>query len=593
MFYLNNFVPKILKRKRSPSQHELDKKLVFKLAKKRVPQIRQFKYFFHFLNKKEKLVVKIFLSLIIISLIFTGIRFYYIHLKIYPKVGGEYVEGLVGQPRFINPVLSSLNEVDQDISQLVFSGLLKYDSSENLVPELAESYTISQDQKTYIFSLKQDIFWHDGERFTSEDVVFTVNLIKNPDIKSPLFPSFRDVEIKATDEYTVKFILAEPYAPFPSVLTFGILPQHIWSEIPENQFILTEYNLKPIGNGPFKFKSLNKDKLGFVKSYSIERNPEYFKKPFLKNIHFKFYLSQEDALTALRNKNIDGLVHAQHLGVEKIEKMKDINKYSLYLPQYTALFFNPQNNSVLENLNVRQALAFSINKKKILKEVLAEQGEIIYGPISKGLIGYTSDVNKYDFNTEKANTLLEEAGWNELEQGFRKKDDQDLKVIITTIDRSDYIKTAELIKKFWENVGVKVELNIITPEVFRDKIIKSKAYEILLYSVISGFDPDPYAFWHSSQIDNSGLNLALYKNRKVDKLLGEARIMSDKEGREKRYEEFQQILAEDLPAIFLYNPAYNYFVDKRIRGIEVKRLSVTQDRFADIEKWYARIKRGF
>lgn len=593
MFSFKRLLGKIFKRNGATQQDEFDKKLVFKLSKKRIPRFNQLKYLFHFLNPKEQLWTKIFFGAAVLCLIFLGVRYYFVHLKIHPRAGGEYIEGLVGSPRFINPVLSPLNDADQDIAKLIFSGLLKYDKSEKLVPELAENYQISEDQKTYTFYLKQNILWHDDKPFTAKDVAFTVNLIKNPEIKSPLFSSLYGVEVETPDDFTIKFTLAEPYAPFLSILTFGILPEHIWSSIPANQFTLTEYNLKPIGNGPFKFKSLTKDKLGSIKSYSLERNKEYFQEPYLKSIIFKFYPSQEDALIALKNKNVQGAIYLQQDWQEILGKAKDVNKYSLYLPQYTALFINQKNNSILESLTVRKVLALSINKQEIIKKALAGQGEIIYGPIASWSLGYNPDVEKYEFSPEQANQLLDDAKWEKSDQGIRTKDDQELKIILTTLDRPNYIKAAELIEKFWEDLGIVVDLNIISTDIFQKEVIKTKSYEILLHSIISGFDPDPYAVWHSSQTENSGLNLALYKNRKVDKLLGEARTTANPDERAEKYKEFQNILAEDLPAIFLYNSPYNYFVDKKVRGIEIEKLSVPQDRLANIEEWFVKVKRWF
>lgn len=541
-----------------------------------------------FFKPKEFLLVKIFGGLALLCLIFLGIRFYTVHLDSVPKAGGTYIEGLVGQPRLVNPVLSPLYEADNDIAYLVFSGLMRRDKNQDLIPELAKEFSISEDKLTYTFTLKDNLRWHDDKPLTTKDIAFTVSLIKDPIIKSPLASNFNNVTTEVVNDQTIKFKLAEPYAPFISTTTFGILPQHIWGKIPNNQFSLAEYNLKPIGNGPYIFKSLAKDKLGFVKTYTLEKNPDYFKQPYIDKLIFRFYNDSQQAVADLRSSKIDGLAYNRSDWEDKLGKEnKKINKHSLRLPQYTAIFFNQEKSTILEEQKIRQALKLATNKDQIIKNTLGGDAEIIAGPITEGMVGYHEDLVKNEPNKDKAREILDEIGWTLKEdKEYRTKDEQELSLILTTIDQLNYVQVAKEIQSMWQKIGIKTDIEVIPPEYFQSEIIKPKNYQVLLYSVITGADPDPYPIWHSTQTGFSGLNLSLFKDDKVDKLLNEARKITDYQERDKRYKEFQEILNEKIPAVFLYNRHYNYFTNKEIKGIDLKHISIPQDRFSNIFDWY-------
>lgn len=558
-----------------------------------MPSFQQLKYLPQLLTLREKRLVRILLGIILISLILVGINFYFTRLEPVPGVGGEYTEGLVGLPQFINPILAPASTTDMDISRLVFSGLLRYDKNQRLIPDLAMRYEISDDGKIYTFFLRDNVLWHDEDSFTADDVIFTIQAIQDSEWRSPLLASFRGVEVEKIDDYTLKFVLEKPFAPFLSLLTFGIMPGHIWENIPPLQANLTEFNIKPIGSGPFQFKSLTKDRRGFIKSYTLERFDKYYReKPYLKRVTFKFFLTSEEAAEALETKKIDGLSYLPQDIKNKLASYKNIEIYTLHLPHFTALFFNKNANEFLDSKAIRTALAHSLDKPRIISEVLANEGEVINGPILAGQLGYHSEIKKYQFNLELAGEILDEAEWVlDEDTKIRQKDDQELAVKLATVDGSETEKAAKIIQECWQFLGVKVELEIFPKNEIQREIIKPRAYQILLYGMISGFDPDPYSFWHSSQREAPGLNLAGFANRDADHLLEQARQTSDKEKREELYIAFQDIIAEELPAIFLYNPTHSYLVDKKIKGIDIKQISIPSDRFANIEEWYIKTKR--
>jgi peptide/nickel transport system substrate-binding protein len=506
-----------------------------------------------------------------------------------------------------------------------------------LVPELAQSWEESEDKKSYTFILKENLKWHDGEPLTADDVVFTFQSVKDPDFKSPLLISFRGVEIAKIDQRTVKFTLPEAYPSFLELLTAGILPQHIWSDIPAVNANLTEFNLKPVGSGVWKFKSLAKDRLGNIKSFTLVPNPDYNgPKPYLEKITFKFYPDFETAIEALQNHSVDGLSFLPKNSKKNLQAMHSLNYYSFDLPQYTAVFFNQKKNEVLKDKTMRRILALAIDKSNILAEALQLEGKIIDGPILPAGPQLAED-KKVIFNPEEANKLLDDAGWikltredyqalkekearaqasstaetasstpaaptatsspeeevtiDESQKFYRQKNGKILEISLVTVDQTENVKAAELIKAAWQNIGIKTNLTIVSAgNIIRD-IIKPRNYEVLLFGIIVGSNPDPTPFWHSSQTQDPGLNLAQFANREADKLMDEAKKNEDIEKQKLEYQSFQDILAAELPAIFLFNPTYSYTADKKIKGLEIKRILTPADRFNNIEDWYIKTKR--
>ncbi|MCX6746502.1 MAG: ABC transporter substrate-binding protein [Candidatus Parcubacteria bacterium] len=594
---LQNFVywrfENFSKLKKISKQNDHDKKIVATLSHKQLPSWKQFKRLSHTLNKTESLLIKIFSVIILLSLIFLFYTQVWQKLKTVPKNGGEFAEGIVGSPLYLNPILASgLADVDTDLTRLIYSGLLKYNEKLELVPDLAERYEISNDQKTYTFYLRKNAKWHDGDNLTAADVVFTIKSIQDPDFKSPLERTFAGVKIEMTDEYTVKFTLNEPYAAFLNILTVGIIPQHIWYDIPALNAKLAVSNQKPIGSGPFKFKSLVKEKSGLIKVYTLEKNKNYYGKiPYINNIIFKFFPDYQSAVDDLINKNIQSLSYLPKEYLKKINK-RDLNFYNFPLSQYTAVFFNSKNNKLLDNKKIKEALSYALDKNKIIEDVLQNQGLIIDGPILPGFLGYTPDLKKYEYNPPKAIELLASDGWSLSGETLKKKD-QELKITLTTVDQSEYIKVANLIKEFWTSIGINVEIKPVAKDQFEKEVITPRNYEALLYGEIIGYDPDLFSFWHSSQKEAPGVNLANYVNRKADQLLEEARQTNAQGVRNKKYQEFQNILIDDLPAIFLYSPDYTYPVNKKIKGLEVEKIALPADRFINIENWFLKTKKQF
>ncbi len=502
----------------------------------------------------------------------------------------------MGYPKLINPLYSSLNQVDQDVSKLVYSGLVRIDNQQNIVPDLAESWQISNDQKKYLFVLRDNLYWHDGTPLKVEDVLFTFEAIKNPDFKSPLASNFSDVTVEIVDDKTIKFELQEPYTPFLENLTVGILPEHLWRDVNPGNALLADYNLKPIGSGPYKLESLSKDKLGNIKSYTLIANEDYYlKEPYIQEVIFKFYPDYNSGVEALSSRNVDGISYLPKEMRNNLRIRKDLNFHSLQLPQHTSLFFNEKNNPALEQIEVRKALAHALNKQQIVEEAIETEGEVIDAPILPGFIGYNPKIATYDYNLEKAKELLTEAGYEMPEStstSYRIKDGEELAFIITTVNNSENSLAAQAIQKMWQEVGIKVNLNLIDSQSIKNQVIKNRDYEILLFGEIVGIDPDPYPFWHSSQTGENGLNLSNFVNKEADQVLEEARQITDPQKRHDKYVHFQNILNQYLPAIFLYTPKYIYPMSEQVKGFDTQNIVSPSDRFSNIINWYIKTKRA-
>ena len=616
---------------------DVDKKLVQSLNLRRVPKLKQFRYLTKVFSSFEKKVFFGAAVAAVAALIVLTVNFYQTRFIPTPTTGGTYTEALIGAPQYINPILSQTNDVDSDISRLVFSGLFKYDQALQLVPDLVERFTVGEDEKTFTFILREGVLWHDGNPLTADDVVFTVKSIQDPEFRSPLLVSLRGVTATAVDDRTVQFILPEAFPSFLEVLTFGVLPEHIWGEIPTVNANLTEYNLKPIGSGPWQFKSISKDRLGNIKSLTLAANSDFYgQQPYLQELIFKFYPDFQTAVAALKNKSVEGISFLPKDLKSQLQGVKNIQTYSLALPQYTAIFFNQEKNEALADKAVRKALALAIDKPALLAEALQLEGEIIDTPMLPG-ITVTED-QRHAFDSNQANVLLDDADWKRISPAeyleltatstaaatttaesdqaaatdsvpveipptpdpadlpnefYRVSNGEILTITLTTVDQPENTKTANLIAKFWRQIGFEVKIEIISSTKISREVIKPRQYQALLFGIIVGSNPDPYPFWHSSQVQDPGLNLALFSNRKADTLLEDARKTADETERTSLYEQFQDLLIAEVPAIFLYNPTYTYVIDQQIKGFQIDRIIIPADRFNNLSDWFTKTKRRF
>lgn len=547
---------------------------------------------FHALSNREKITVNILVLVVAASLAATVLGFYFHFTKEIPVPGGEYTEGVVGQPLYVNPVLAGANDADADLAALIYSGLFKYDADGKLAPDLAEGYEISDDKLTYTVTLKKDVKWHDSEPFTADDILFTVQTIQDPAYKSPLRQNWQGVGVEVDGDDKVKFLLQSPYAFFLNNLTFGILPKHVWESVPPGNFPLAETNLRPVGTGPYVFMDFEKDSEGNILSYILAANENFYgQKPFIANVTFAFYFDEDSLLEAYNNKQVFGMNYISPSKLENIKGKKSNGVHSINIPRYFAVFFNQQKSKVIANREVRKALSLATDRKAIISEILGGEGKETFSPIPPGTNGASDDVKKFEFDLEKANKTLDDDGWKRGDDGIRKKDNQVLEFDLVTTDWPDLVLTAELLKRQWEEIGAKVNFDSLPVADIQQNYIRPREYDALLFGQVLGIDPDPYAFWHSSQTRDPGLNLSIYSNQDVDKALEKIRQETDENDRNEQFKKFQQAVTEDIPALFLYSPNYIYVVNNKVRGIKINAMATPDRRFANISEWYVKTKR--
>jgi len=589
--FLKNFFIKLKRGKKHENHQEhvgWEKKLIKKLGKKEkvnLPSFKQIKYLPSILNKKEKILLLIcFVTLTIASIILATNL--YLKLPLKPTVGGKYTEGIVGEINLINPLFNLQNEAEQDTIKLIFSGLIKWQDNQ-LIPDLAERWEEKDGGKKYIFYLKNNVFWHDHKIFNADDIIFSIETIQNKKINSPLRETFLHVKVKKIDDYKVEFVLEKNFSPFLSYLTFGIIPQHLWQDILPENFQTDDLNLSPIGTGPFKFKSITRSETGQIKKVSLTRNKEYYwHPPYLKEIDLKLFNTYEEATEALLTKRIEGLAHYR-----KTDELKTVpkilNSFKNPLSYHAIIFF--EESGILSNKKVRQALVYAIDKEKIKNNL--QNIEIINASIIHPQYRHASALKQYKYSKETAEEKIKEAGYVKKGGTWTDQRNNNLKIKFIVSDKLANQTIGEMIKNFWTEIGLTIDLEVLSKDQFSKKL-RENDYDAILNTIIEGYDPDPFPLWHSSQ-KNTGLNFSNLDHIKIDIILEKARLTSNLEERQEYYQEFQEMLAENSPGVFLYQTILSYFQDKKIKGFEASYLPLPTDRFSKIENWYIDLKRNF
>lgn len=561
-------------KKKNFNHINVDQKLVYDLSPKKIPSGKQLKHLRRFLNPKEYLIIKICLLLIIVNAAYLGVTFFKKHLEYSPIEGGEYIEGVIAYPKAVNPLYAVNRDIDSDLSHLIYSSLFRYDGEGRLINDLVSEYSVNAN-KEYTIKIKEGVKWHNGDSLTVDDVIFTINAIKNEEYRSPLKNIFSGAELERIDDFTFKISLSSPYAPFLDNLTFGILPKNVWEKVTPGSAILSELNLKPIGSGLYKFKSLVKNKDGEIKEYNLIVNDEYYgQKPYIKNVKFKFFVNYTEAIKALNDSQIDGLGYLPLNERQELVAKDSLFFHELIRPQIFGLFFNYEKDKALSDKTARISLAQAIDKEKLVKDVFDGTYHVEDSPILKNNYAYNSEIIRYNYNPGEAASNIK----NKLAS-----------TSLTVVDSGRNMAVAEQIKQYWENIGVAVELRVIASEKAAE-VVKGRDFEVILYGQEVGADPDVYAFWHSSQAKTGGLNIANYNNTEVDTLLTEGREITDTSERIAKYKKFQENIASNLPAIFLYSPTYTYVQSKKVHGFKAVSVVEPSDRFATIADWYLKTK---
>jgi peptide/nickel transport system substrate-binding protein len=560
----------------------------------KIPNKKEIISSFSYFSKREFLVFISFAVIFIFSTLAILQQFNKMLMVSVPAHGGTISEGMVGTPRFINPILA-FGDADQGLTALIYSGLMRKDENANLVPDLAESYEISKNGLVYTFILKDKLYFHDDTPLTIKDIIFTINKVKDSVIKSPQRINWDGVSVEEVDDKTIKFTLKQPFASFLENTTLGILPAHIWEGSPVE---LNDANINPIGSGPYMIKNLNKQSSGIIDYYELVPFKKFvLGEAYIKNLNLHFYLNEEEMIKGLKDGTITQTSSITPTNAN-ILKEKEYTIETSILPRVFGLFFNQNNNHIFLDKTVLKAINQTINKDKIVEEVLGGYGTIVDDPIPPNMVDYQK-LNRADTlgREEKLKNISEslaKAGWKKDSLGVLEKIVKEKKKTTTTKlefsiftgNVAELSKTAELIQKDLWDIGIKVNIKTFEVGDLNQNIIRPRKYEALLFGEIINHESDLFAFWHSSQIKDPGLNVAIYTNAKVDKILEDAFVSTDKQVRIKKYLQFEEEIRKDIPAVFLYSPEFIYVVDKNLQNFKTKETILPKDRYSNVYKWY-------
>lgn len=504
-----------------------------------------------------------------------------------PVAGGTYAEGVVGPLESINPIFAR-TQAEQAASRLVFASLLSYDATTHLRNDLASSWRIEQDGKRYVVDLRNDVVWHDGQKITADDVTFTVNLIKNPLVRSPLHNSWAQVKATKLSETSVAFDLVRPYAAFPHALTFGILPRHILGATPPERLREADFNRQPIGSGGFMFKRIqviNPDE-GRMIVY-LERNPQFvLGAPKLERFQLHIFNSTEAIKTAFLRQEINGGADLTSDELQSImDKQQDAIVYHTHILDGVFAFLN-NDSSMFSDGAVRKAFVTGTNRNAIIAK-LHNYASRLEGPLANSQLSSASSKRQANFDLSAARSILDQAGWK-LQGQTRVKDGAALTINLVTIKSGDYPVVAEELKTQWQQLGANVNLKLVTPADVQQTVVLPRAYDAFVYELELGADPDVYAYWHSSQADPRGLNLSNYKSSIASEALSSAQLRLDMAGRIPKYELFVTTWLGDAPAVALYQPQLHYVTSESVDALQSNEAVVNRtDRYRSVQLWAA------
>lgn len=506
-----------------------------------------------------------------------------------PDEGGTYVEGIAGRPGYINPILCQYNQADHDLVSLIFSGLTDLNERGEIVASLARDWGVSDDGLVYTFYLLRDVVWHDGEPFTADDVLFTVEAIQDEDYQgaAELAELWRTVTVEKINDYTVSFTLQAPLATFLDYTTIGILPRHLLDDVPASELQRHQFNVRPVGTGMFKMAEVTGEHV------ILEANPDYYgEQPLLSKIEFKFYPDYQSIFTAYQQGEVEGISQVLPQDLAEVRRQEYLRLYSARLSGYTLVFLN-LDLPLFEEKEVRQALLWAIDRQRIIDQILDGQGIVAHSPISPDSWAYNEDVFEYGYDPDRARELLSDAGWVDSDHdGVREKEDRRLEFGLLTNKaplRRQIIE--EIARQLWE-VGARVVPVVEESSWVVNEALRPREFDSLLYSWRNlPNDPDPYLMWHSTQIGGDGQNYAGLSSVDVDQLLEQGRQINDQSERAELYRDFQDLFAEEVPSLLLYYPVYNYAIDEMVKGVQLSSMMDPSDRFRTIAHWYIKTRR--
>jgi peptide/nickel transport system substrate-binding protein len=513
-----------------------------------------------------------------------------------PRFGGTHQEGVIGTPRSINPLLA-VSETDRDLSTLIYSGLMRITPEGTLIPDLALEYNLNEDGTEYTFIIRGDAVFHDGEKVTADDVVFTIKKAQDPAIKSPKRADWEGVLVEKVSDQEVRFILPQAYSPFLFNTTLGILPEHIWKDVSSEEFPFTQRNIEPIGSGPYSVGQVKRNASGVTERFALDAFSKFtLGRPYIKHIVFTFYKNEDELITALREKSVQAI---NSISPDKAIVLEHEGFRTLHfpLPRIFGVFFNQSQAPILASQTVRSALNTAVDRKHIIDTVLSGYATEITGPAPAHLVSLTNFTStkaaETDITltpTEQAVAILDRGGFAPNESGVMERKTKDavdtVKLNLATADVPELVAVAEQVVVQWRAAGIDANLKVFDRTDFTQNVIRPRKYDAILFGEVIGRDLDFYPFWHSSQRTDPGLNIADYANITVDTALEKSRTLTDGPDRTEKIRTFMHEVEEDTPAVFLYSPDFIYIVPQTLEGIIPKYIGTPSDRFLAVYNWY-------
>lgn len=509
-----------------------------------------------------------------------------------PEPGGVYREGIAGTPRYLNPLLCDASEADLDLCSLLYRGLTTIDKHGRVVPDLAAEWEISEDNVLYTFRLQSELYWHDGMPITADDVLFTIGILQDPEVYSlpDLTGLWRAVEVEKVDDLTVQFRLTEPFTPFLDYTSIGLLPKHLWEHEESAELATMSLLSSPVGSGPYQ---VTQSAANFIRlepsPYSSEAAP-----PYISAIEFIFYPDHAALFAAFMDEEIDGISKVTTQDLQEAAAREDLMLFSTVQSEYLTILLNLDNPEVpfLQDKSVRQALYYGLNRQRLVDDILQGQGIVAHSPVPPENWAFHPGIYQYNYDRDRASQLLDEAGWVDTNgDGVRDKDGENLSFLLYTND--DPMRTAltERIAADWRAIGIDVQSAPVTFAGLISDYLNPRTFHAALIGWELTGDPDPYPLWHSTQASGGGQNFTSWSHEEADEIMEEARAIADESSRWHLYARFQDIFAEEVPAIMLYYPVYTYGVHERVHNVQIGVLNKPVDRFDTFSEWYISTRR--
>jgi peptide/nickel transport system substrate-binding protein len=505
----------------------------------------------------------------------------------------RYFEAVVGEPRFINPLLAT-TQPDRDLSALIFSGLTRLNPYGEPIPDLAERWEVSEDGLEYTFYLRRDVVWHDGAQFTARDVDFTMSLLRDPTFAGPgdLAAFWGTVETYVESDYTVRFVLTQPLAYFPEFLRIGILPEHLLQGTTGAGLPSREFNLTPVGTGPLKLESLTQEgRVAVAQLTPAANHYDPARQVSFSEMELRFYANNQTAFGALQRGEVSAVAGLSADQVETALAGDGMSVYSTLSPIYAAIIFNQQDAERLpffQDDGIRRALTMGLDRYGMVESVLGSGAIVAESPVLPGNWAYNSAASMAAYDPEGAAALLDQEGWVIPDEGgTRAQEGVPVSFRLVVSDQPEFRQLGQMVVEQWAALGVEVQLDVMDAADMRSQRLLPRNFDAALVEFGQGgiADPDPYPFWHQSQIED-GQNFSGLDDRDVSEAIEMARREQNGVRRTELYREFQQLFGDRGAAVLLYYPVYSYAVDCRVDGVQLAMLTTPSDRFRTIGDWH-------